>query len=172
MLRREKAQATSLVLLVVCIALTFFRIDLTSVSLAKGCTIYARALYSFFHTSTFHALVNCWCLISVVFIYDISIASLLLAYIIAATYPFAGTPTIGMSGMCFALLGMICFQVERKVYYHIWWLSFISFGYLAPCIADIVGIDIAMPNNNLHLYCYLVGSLIALLNAPILHERG
>ena len=115
--------------------------------------------YPFYHVGIVHALLNAWCLLSVVFIYDISMLRLCLAYIIAVFIPFiclSDTPTVGLSGLVFALFGSISFEVGRKVYYQLWMIAYLIIGFV-------------FPNTNawVHLYCYLAGCAVALLNKPV-----
>lgn len=71
-------------------------------------------------------------------------------------YPNPMLPTIGASGMIYALLGRYAFSIEKIVKYNLWWAFFIGMGFLFP-----------YANAPLHLYCYLCGFILALLNKPI-----
>jgi len=122
-------------------------------------------VYPFVHASLLHCVVNCWCLLCIVFLYDIRPVMLIGAYIIAASYPCSFLdflypsgmlPTVGASGICYALLGRYSFGVKRKLYYQLWWACFIGIGFFFPNC-----------NAWLHLYCYLCGLVLALLNKPI-----
>ena len=128
----------------------------------------ARLIYPLFHANVLHAALNAWCLLSVVFLYKISWKRMLVAYIIAVTVPVDtlgsflpfGNPTVGFSGVVYVLFGSISFEVLRKRYFQCWMLFYIGIGFLVP-------------NNNawLHIYCYLCGFVIALLNKPIYLKR-
>ena len=141
------------------------------VSIFAGSNMSFRFLYPFFHTNMFHALLNSWCLLSIIFIYDIGIGRLLSAYMIAVTVPVdtlgyftpMDSPTVGLSGLVFALFGSISFEVLRKRYYQLWMLFYLVAGFLFPGI-----------NAVLHLWCYVLGLIMALLNKPVKimhHER-
>ena len=90
------------------------------------------------------------------------------AYLIAVTIPVDtlapflpfDNPTVGLSGVVYVLFGSISFDVLRKRYYQCWMLFYITVGFL-------------IPNTNawLHLYCYLCGLIVALLNKPICLKR-
>lgn len=136
-----------------------------TVGIYAECSVLGRLLYSFYHVNILHALLNTWCLLSLMFFYDITIWRLLLAYIIAITIPIdtlgrfiesMTLPTVGLSAVVFVLSGSISFEVLRKWYYQAWMLFYIIIGFL-------------FPNTNawLHLYCYLAGLVVALLNKPI-----
>ena len=187
MVRTAKTKTTTLVLVSICLIVSV----LTSVlngfpiekfGICKGSPILARLAYSFFHASIPHALINCWCLLSIVFIYDISLSSLIIAYITAVTFPIDtiaatvphasewGVPTVGLSAVCFSLLGQVAFQVRRKRLFHTWVLSFITIGFILPPLCSVCGYAIATPNNILHIYCYVAGLLVGFLNSPAHHD--
>ena len=137
MLRKNEAKTTALILTAVCLSLSLFvswtSFNLSMVGICKDCSILARIAYSFFHASIPHAIINCWCILSIVFIYNTSLTELFTSYMIAATYPVnticyvcgnyiaATTPTVGLSAICFALLGMTAFLtiscVDHFLYY-------------------------------------------------------
>ena len=92
-------------------------------------------------------------------------------YMIAVTVPVdtlgyfttMDSPTVGLSGLVFALFGSISFEVLRKRYYQLWMLFYLVAGFLFPGI-----------NAVLHLWCYVLGLIMALLNKPVKimhHER-
>lgn len=153
-----KISALVISILVFCLALQHVD-NWEAVGIYSGCGLTCRVLYTFYHANLLHALLNAWCLLSVVFIYDTSVWRLLIAYIIACTIPavcLSDVPTVGLSGVVFALFGSISFEVERKAYYQLWMLAYLVVGFL-------------FPNTNawVHLYCYIVGLLVALLNKPV-----
>lgn len=164
MVQGKETKVASLVLTLIVFCLLCLPIDVSAVGVSQGCTLWQRLCYSFFHANIIHAAVNCWCLLSICFARPISIWQLVVAYIIASTYPIDTLsawygnqlPTVGLSGVIFALLGIIS-VMSRK-----WWLnvaiigSFIMAGFFLPHI-----------NATLHLYCYLVGLLVGLFTTPI-----
>lgn len=138
-----------------------------SVGIMQSVTLCNRLTYSFFHATFLHAFMNVWCLLSVAFVFPISIWSLVTAFGIAASFPidtlcdispiFAFTmPTVGLSGVCFALMGRIAFMVKRKWYYQSWLAFYILLGFIFPNV-----------NGWLHLYCYLMGMFVGFLNKPL-----
>ena len=133
--------------------------DWTEVGIYTGCDIAGRLRYPFYHVGILHALLNGWCLLSVVFIYDTSLWRLLLAYAIAVAVPpccLSEVATVGLSGVVFVLFGSISFEVGRKAYYQLWMIAYLVVGFL-------------FPNTNawVHLYGYLAGCVVALLNKPV-----
>jgi membrane associated rhomboid family serine protease len=159
----EKVTAFVIALLVT--VLSFLQVaDWHSVGIYSHCHLSARLAYPFFHANLFHALLNAWCLLSMVFIYKVSLLRMLFAYTVAVTMPVDtlgaflpfNNPTVGLSGVVYVLFGTISFEVARKRYFQCWMLFYIAVGFF-------------FPNTNawLHLYCYLFGFIAALLNKPI-----
>ena len=184
MLRREKAKTTALVLTAVIMTIWLVTVSvasasvLSSVALAPGCPLYARLLYPFFHASFLHAALNCWALLTIVFYYNIGVSHLLLSYLVAVTVPcsvcgysIAATPTVGFSAVIFCLLGLVSWQVRRKLYFHTWIACFIAAGFVLPSLLASCGLPTASPNNFLHIYCYVVGLLVGFLNSPAPWQR-
>lgn len=172
MVRREKEKAATLILslacIIICLLTPVMGVSLIDMGICSGCSLTARFAYSFFHASVPHALINCWCLLSIAFIYRVSFGYLIAAYIIAVLYPFGGDiPTVGLSAVCFALMGMVSLQSQRRLYFHAWVLSFIGVSaLLAAFLRELI--SIAPPNNLLHLYCYVCGIIIGILNTPLI----
>ena len=165
-MQREKEKVTSLLLAVIVIALSLLKLsDLHEVGIYAGGSWVGRCLYPFFHSGIIHAALNAWCLVCLFFIYNIRLQRLILAYIIAITFPIdtlslvlpiSKLPTIGLSGVVFFLFGSISFEVGRKLYYQAWMIFYLAVGFVFP-----------YTNAWLHLYCYLSGFLFSLLNYPI-----
>ena len=158
--KKKAAKAMSLLvsILVFCLSLQDMT-DWYAVGIYTGCGLGCRMLYPFYHANVLHATLNAWCLLSVIFIYDISLWRVSLSYIIAVTIPsfcLSGIPTVGLSGVVFALFGSISFEVQRKAYYQLWMLAYLVAGFLFPNTNALV-----------HLYCYMAGGAVALLNKPV-----
>lgn len=200
MKRTVQTKTISLVISIICLIISvltsaFDGFNIGDFGICKGSSILSRLLYSFFHASIPHALINCWCLLSIAFLYDLSLTSLFIAYITAITFPIdtlaaafpaaspatafpinlpalvlggfpAEIPTVGLSAVCFSLLGQVSFQVKRKCLFHVWVISFIAIGFILPPICSVCGYAIATPNNLLHIYCYVAGLFVGFLNSP------
>lgn len=161
MLRRKKTKIAALLISIAIIILTFTDIKPGDVGLYCGCPLQNRLLYHFFHANVIHLSLNVWCLLSCVFLADVSAPALLFAYAIACTVPVSsGTPTVGLSGVCFALLGFIMWNVKKKLSY-----NFSIF----LCIATPLVLLPHAVNNMLHAYCYAVaviaGAVLKLCNS-------
>ncbi len=127
-------------------------LPIAPITLHADCLMHERLLYPFFHVTWLHLIVNLWCFLSLVFIYGVRWRHLALAYIIAVTFPTAlcPLPTMGLSGVCFALMGLWACKVERKGYYQTYIWSFIG-------LSGIFG----GVNMTLHAECFLVGSVMS-----------
>ncbi len=153
-----KVAALLITVVVVCLSLQETT-DWSSVGIFDGCGLRSRLLYPFFHVSIIHALLNAWCMLSVVFIYNVSLSRLSFSYAVALSIPgycLSAIPTVGLSGLVFALFGSLSFEVKRRLYYQSWMAAYLAIGFL-------------FPNTNawVHLYCYIIGLVWALLNKPI-----
>lgn len=166
---RKNEKIAAIIISVIIIVLSFFNIDdWKHVGIYSGCDLSSRLVYPFFHVNTLHTFFNAWCLLSVMFMYDVSILRLVTAYIIAVTIPtdihwfstFFVHPTVGLSGILYILFGSISFDVVRRAYYHTWMAVYISIGFCFP-----------NTNGMIHLYCYLCGFIIALLNKPFIIRK-
>lgn len=163
--REKKGRLAAVIAAAAVILLSFINVDdWGAVGVYAGCGTLQRFLYPLFHASLIHALVNAWCFLSVVFIFDISKLRIFIAYFMAITLPInalghlftsCNSPTVGLSGVVFVLFGSIAFEVKRRLFNQIWMLSFLGIGFLFP-----------YTNAALHLYCYACGTVIALLNKP------
>lgn len=167
MLRRKKTKVAALLLSLAMFILLFTDVSPYDVGIyAHACASQYSHLayqpylshftYSFFHANALHLILNVWCFLSCVFLADISAGKLLAAYIIACTAPvFSPVPTIGFSGVCFALLGFIQWQSRNKLSYNV---SVIS------CIVLPLLLLPHSVNSLLHAYCYIVAVIVGLLS--------
>ena len=114
---------------------------------------YRRLTYHFFHANALHLFLNLWCFLSCVFLADISAGRLFAAYLIACTAPaLSPVPTVGFSGVCFALLGFVMWQSGNKLEYN----AYVLLGIVLPLVVVPHAV-----NNLLHLYCYAVAVMVA-----------
>ena len=143
--KTTKAVSLLISIIVCCLALQDIQ-DWSEVGIFKDCGPGCRMSYPFYHVNIIHAALNAWCLLSVAYISAVSVPVLCLSNI----------PTVGLSGLVFVLFGSVSFEVERKVHYQLWMVVYLVIGFLFPGT-----------NAWVHLYCYLVGCLAALLNKPV-----
>ena len=160
MVRQKEAKNTALFTSVIIILMSLIYVpDWTMVGIATDSPLAARFVYPFFHASSLHALINAWCLICIVFLYDVSIWKLIIGYIVAIMVPeclISETPTVGLSCICYFLLGSLIFEVRRKLYFIICIALYISLGFLFPSVNALI-----------HIYGFIAGIIIGFLNAPL-----
>lgn len=167
MVREKEAKIATLAVSAVILIIYAFDVDVAKYGIFAGAGVGQRVVYHFFHSSFLHAVLNAWCLLSVVFVFDVSLSLFITAFFTASLFPVdtlyhlmplssLEVPTVGLSGVCYALMGMMAFRVQRKLYYQAWLAFYIGLGFLFPNV-----------NGWIHLYCYVAGLLIGLLNKPI-----
>jgi membrane associated rhomboid family serine protease len=160
MVRREIEKTAGLLIALIILTTTLLgSADFAVVGVCRGCQLLPRLLYSFVHANIFHCLINIWCFISIIFLYDVSWRRLLVAYLVAVAVPnfvLSAMPTVGLSTVCFVLLGSIVYQVKSKLYYNICMAVYIVAGLLMPQV-----------NGWIHLYGYVAGLLVGFLTMPL-----
>ena len=172
MLRRKKTKIAALLLSLVMFALLFADVSPYDVGIYShiqphshlACQAYwAHFTYHFFHANALHLFLNLWCFLSCVFLADISAGKLIAAYLVACEAPaLSPVPTVGFSGLCFALLGFVMWQSRNKLEYN----AYVLLGIVLPFITVPHAV-----NNFLHLYCYgvaaILGALLRLRRLPV-----
>ena len=119
-----------------------------------------RLAYPFIHAHPLHAAVNGWVLLQLAFRTPLTLRRLLLAFVVAwscpafiAVWPTASSSSIvGLSGVLYALFGMLMPRVANRLRYNAIVALWLAAGLCATSVA--VG---------LHLYCYLLGILLSIL---------
>jgi membrane associated rhomboid family serine protease len=152
MVRNEKAKTAALILS----ALIFLLLPFDARGIYNGASIIDRCLYPLFHVNIFHAFLNVWCLLSIVFYFRVSLGQILLSYAIAVMYPVdtislltsITAPTVGISGVCYALIGMTFYQFSDKIFFAFTTAALFLLGHL-----------LGASNNVLHIYT-LAGGLL------------
>ena len=163
MVRRKEAKIAALLVVGLSLILCFLDVPLEKVGICRNGSFYTRMTYHFFHASLLHWFANAWCLLSLFFIYEMSLRHMLSAYIIASIVPMClfpssfSVPTVGLSGICFALMGRVALYVDKKLYYQAWLLFYLAVGFLFPG-----------SNGWLHLYCYAAGMFVGFINKPLI----
>lgn len=160
MVREKKAKTATLLIVIIILIGSFISVpDWSIIGVTKDCALLSRVGYSFFHVTPIHAAINAWCLICIVFRYDISLVRLLVAYMVAVAVPqfvLSAVPTVGMSCVCYVLLGSLSFEVKRKLYYQLCIAPYIVVGFMFPSV-----------NAAIHVYGYISGLMVGVLNAPL-----
>lgn len=156
----KETQVASLVYVAVLILLYILPVRIETVAIGTEDTPFLnRFIYQNFHANMFHLLCNVWALLTITFYSKINMARLVIAYLISSTYPFTGEMIVGLSGVCYTLIGMLALRpatLKNKLVYQVYALAFILIGLAIPNVC--VGI---------HLYCYSLGVVFAFLDTPL-----
>lgn len=120
-----------------------------------GCGWMQRLCFSFFHASVLHCVLNLWCLISILRVYDIPYWLLLLTFVISCITPnffLSNIPTVGLSSICYVLLGFYFLSANSKALYSLCMLVSLGMGFFFPSV-----------NAMIHIYGYISGIFIGLI---------
>ncbi|MCM1356416.1 MAG: rhomboid family intramembrane serine protease [Staphylococcus sp.] len=159
MVQEKISKTATLIISAVVIALSFLHItEWHTVGVYTGCAISQRVSYHFFHASLIHAVINAWCLLSIVFLFNVKPWRLCLAFAIATLIPdicLSSTPTVGLSVVCYALLGSVTFLTRRRLLFIGSIATFILIGYFFNSV-----------NASSHLFGFISGLFVGLLTTP------
>ena len=148
--------------LIIALAVIVLQIVVTDVSgygLSVTSPLWTRLIYSFFHGSWFHLLLNVYVLLTLGFKLDLRMREIFISYILACAAPSfcIGTlPTVGLSGMIYAIFGMRTMRNSNP-------------GSMILNIVLITAVSMFLSHIawRLHAYCYSCGLLISLLTTPL-----
>lgn len=150
--RKEKEIA--LYVLIVLFALHCFRVNPTVVGYGGTSPWWTHFTYAFFHASWLHLLINSY---SFYFVYNerifksFTIWIAIIISILASCIFTPRLPTVGASGIIFAMIG-INTVLTRQATYH-----------LCVCLALCSGFIMQGVNATLYLSCFLLGLFASLL---------
>ena len=133
----------------ICLVLMLLDVDAHTIGIFDGCQWWQRLTYQFFHVSVLHLAVNIYVMWLCVTRFSLSNTMIACSYIASAIVPtYTAVPTIGASGIVYALLGVINTMVVKKWRYAAW-------------IAIYIGICWLFNTNAvLHLTCYVYGLIL------------
>ncbi|MCF0202155.1 MAG: hypothetical protein HUK08_02205 [Bacteroidaceae bacterium] len=143
--------------------------DVLRLALFDGCPLVNRLLYHHFHANLLHLLLNMWCFLSCVLFVRVRAGHIALAFLIASATPplYTGaTPIIGLSGVCYALLGIISRYAVNKKQYHFSVLLTI----LCPALLSWLGV-IGGLANGVHLWSYTTAAAISSISVLLKKRR-
>ena len=142
----------------ICFVLMLLDVDAHTIGIFDGCQWWQRLTYQFFHVSVFHLAVNIYVMWLCVTRFSLSNTIIACCYIASALVPtYTAVPTIGASGIVYALLGVINTMVVEKWRYAAW-------------IAVYIGIFWLFNTNAvLHLTCYVYGLILG--NVSLIWRR-
>lgn len=150
MLRRKKTKIAALLLSLAMAVFAFAPVPPEDVGVYAGCHVWGRLTYHFFHAGIVHLLLNLWCFLSCVFLADVSAGALAAAFAVACSVPvLSPVPTVGLSGVCYALLGFIMLKAVDKIRYNV----YILFSILLPVLILPHAV-----NSVVHAWCYAVAA--------------
>lgn len=146
---QEATKKTVIVFVMLCVAVLLSRIEAKQLGLYAGCPWWHRISYQFAHANIIHLAMNAYCLWLCVTRFRLSLLTIGVCFLVACTAPsFSAVPTIGVSGLVYALFGYINNLVLRKWYFAMW-------------IALYIAVTAFFATNALlHLYCYIGGLTI------------
>lgn len=131
---------------IVCAVMLMLGIDAMLVGIYDGCRWYQHLTYQFFHANIFHLAINLYVMWLCVTRFKLSQRQMLMCFIISALTPATlSMPTIGASGIVYAMLGIINTMVAKKLRYAMWIAVYIAISALFNC------------NWSIHLCCYALG---------------
>lgn len=148
--KHEKTKILSFVLSAVIIVVSLLDIDISHYALSPLNSPLGNLSYHFFHVNVFHAITNVWCLLGIVFFYKVRVRDFIIAFAVAASIPtqLCIAPSVGLSGMLYALMGLIMPQVSRKIYFISWF-----------AVWNILALIIGGSAVEVHTYCFAVALL-------------
>ncbi len=78
------------------------------------------------------------------------------AAVIVPEFFLSDIPTVGLSCAIYTLIGSFSFQVKRKIWFQSVMAAYIGIGFLFPSVNAVI-----------HIYGYLAGLLVGLLDTPL-----
>ena len=131
---------------IACAVMLMLGIDAMLVGIYVGCRWYQHLTYQFFHANIFHLAVKLYVMWLCVTRFKLSQRQMLMCFIISAMVPATlPMPTIGASGIVYAMLGIINTMVAKKLRFAMWIAVYIAISALFNC------------NWSIHLCCYALG---------------
>jgi membrane associated rhomboid family serine protease len=113
-------------------------------------------VYQWCHCNVWHLIANIYCVWMIARSnYRVVARQVAYAYAISIVMVFLSVPTQGMSGIIYALLGMLSWQSARIRTYHLWMAGFLLLGLVLPKV-----------NVTLHLLCYGAGLISETFHSP------
>ena len=138
---------------IACAVMLMLGIDAMLVGIYDGCRWHQHLTYQFFHANIFHLAVNLYVVWLCVTRFKLSQRQMLMCFIISAMVPATlPMPTIGASGIVYAMLGIINTMVAKKLRFAMWIAVYIAISALFNC------------NWSIHLCCYALGFMSNSIN--------
>lgn len=156
------ALVVSILVLAIALVRVFCPFSLHPFALYPACPPSNHFAYHFFHAGLMHALINVWCFVSIVFLYDIRLRHLGLAFLIAVFMPdlLTSGDTVGLSAVCFALMAIAATQVARPYVIHAYVALVIAVMWAAPYLFAMLGLPSAHAANAVHACAYVTALIV------------
>ena len=153
MLRRKKAKIAALVIALFMIFAYIMDDGSLKYALLSGNPLYTHFTYQFLHANILHLAINLYCFIAVIFLFDVSFVQIAACYILSAMVPESVHATVGVSGVCLCLYGMVMWKSVNRLQYNVYLIIFFAIGFIFPNSC----------NSMLHVICYGYGCLYGYL---------
>lgn len=108
-------------------------------------------LWPLYHACWVHLGLNVWCLLVLVWRMHCDVAMIFAALVIAWAFPYEvfSVPTVGLSGVCWAMIGMLSPRVRQPEVWFTYISVYLAIGFLLPGV-----------NAWLHAWCFVWGWLL------------
>lgn len=132
-----------------------------SIGLHSYCSLLERLLYPFIHANILHLVVNLYIFNLCFYKCNMSVRQMALSFLIALFAPSSLINVVGLSGVCFALFGILFAHIKkgkRKTYLTQVFVT-ILIGLVVPHLAWSV-----------HLFCFIIGMVLGLIFKRFLQQ--
>lgn len=129
--------------------------------LHSNCSLLERSLYPFIHANILHVIVNIYIFNLCFYKCNMSVRQMVLSFVIGFFAPASLSNVVGLSGVCFALFGILFAHIKKgkRVTYLAQVFITILVGLIVPHIAWSV-----------HLFCFAFGLFSGLIFKNFLQQ--
>lgn len=132
-----------------------------SIGLHTNCVWYDRLLYPFAHANMLHLLVNLY-IFNICFLKcNMSVRQMVASFLIALIAPASATNVVGLSGVCFALFGILFAHIKKDK--RVTYLLQVAISLLIGCIVPHLAWTV-------HLFCFVIGLVVGLIFKKCLQQ--
>lgn len=132
-----------------------------NIGLHSGCSLFERLLYPFIHANILHLVVNLYIFNLCFFRCNMSIRQMAISFLIAFVVPTSMTNVVGLSGVCFALFGILFAHIKKGN----------RVTYLAQVFVTIL-VALIVPHIawQTHLFCFVIGLILGVIFKKYLQQ--
>lgn len=132
------------------LVLAIVAVHVSCIALGESAESVGRSGYFLYHAGWLHLAANVMCLLAIArSAFSIRFRDVVSALAIAAVAPLSAGTTLGASGICYALLGIMSWQSCNMPKYHALITTFVALGLIMPSHVNVP----------LHAFCYIQGVL-------------